>query len=134
MNETDKPSNLEIESTVIIDLRRSQKTICTLMSFFPAALYGVPHKAIPQLEQTLSSLDVELPMITLFLFAAHPVFFLLSLLSFLPLLVWLGAVFQYRVLRFLNNFSKINMVLSSIVFSIFLWGTYSPVFDVAQAV
>lgn len=131
MNDIDNSSSSKMENSSIIDLRRSQKIICTLMSFFSAALYSVPHKALPQLEETLSSLDIELPMITLFLFDAHPVFSLLSLLSFLPLLVWLGAVFQYRVLRFLNNFSKANMVISSIVFSIFLWGTYSPAFNVA---
>lgn len=134
MNDIDTPSKSGREDIIVVDLLRSQKIVCTIMSFFSAALYSIPHKALPQLEETLSAQNEVLPKITLYLFDVHTIFFLLSLLSFLPLLVWLGAVFQYRILRFLNNFSKANMVISSILFSVFLWGAYSPALGVAQSV
>ncbi len=116
------------------DLRRSQKILCTLMSFFPAFLYGIPHKALPEFAETFASFNTPLSGLTVFVINIHPIFYWLGLLSLLPLLVWLGAVFQYRILRFLNIFSRVNTVLSSIIFTIFLWAAYSPIFELGQVV
>jgi len=111
-----------------------KRIICTFCVFPPALFYFLLTKIIPNFAEAFAAFGEDLPAPTIFVLKIYPIFMVFSLVSIVPLLIWLGSKVNKNIQRLLFNSSVINLLVVFVVFFFVMWTMYLPIFNLGASV
>ena len=108
------------------------KITCTLLVLVAVTQYVCTYMAVPSFLETFASFGAELPLITNLVARIYPLFAVIALFSFLPLLAWLNHPFVIANKHSVLVASIINAVVAFVFLTITLYAMYVPIFSLGE--
>ncbi|WP_444892155.1 hypothetical protein ACJJIE_14520 [Microbulbifer sp. TRSA001] len=111
-----------------------KKVLSSIFSVISATVYFLGYWLTPYFAEMYANFGVELPFQTIFLIELHPYLLLLSIMSFLPMVVWHQSELLIKVKYGMFRISFIHFIISIVEIAFLLWSLYAPIYALGQSV
>ena len=115
-------------------LSTTSKVWISIISFFSGAFYFSIYQSVPGFVDVFAGFGMENSLIIDWLFTYYVIFLPLSLLSFLPLVIWIQHPLVVKKQNVIKYIAIHNIVISCLVLIIVQVALYQPILEIGKAV